>query len=332
MNCHIPEEYGGMGLSTLDGCIITEELAYGCTGIQTACEANGLAQAPVILAGNDAQKKKYLGRMTEEWMMACYAVSEPVAGSDVAGLSTKAERLSDGSYKVNGSKMWITNAGHANWMFLLARTSDGPAGSSFTAFVVDMDTPGISVGRKEINMGQRASDTRGITLEDVIVPAENVLGAEGQGFKVAMGAFDRTRPPVAAGAVGLASRAMHEATTYAMERKTFGKPIAQHQAISFMIADMACSIETARHAVWRACYEVDVGRRNSYWASIAKLYASEMSNRVVNDALQVFGGAGFNTEYIAEKLYRDQRIYQIYEGTSQIQRVIIAGQHFAKYK
>ncbi|KAM3866160.1 medium-chain specific acyl-CoA dehydrogenase, mitochondrial [Diretmus argenteus] len=228
MNSHIPEDCGGMGLSIFESCLITEELAYGCTGIQTAIEANSLGQMPVILAGNDAQKKKYLGRMTEEPLMCAYCVTEPGAGSDVAGLKTRAVKKGD-EYVVNGQKMWITNGGKANWYFLLTRSDPDPkcpTNKAFTGFIVEADTPGIQIGRKEMNMGQRCSDTRGITFEDVRIPKENVLIGEGAGFKIAMGAFDKTRPPVAAGATGLAQRALEEATNYALERKAFGRLIA----------------------------------------------------------------------------------------------------------
>ncbi|KNE64827.1 medium-chain specific acyl-CoA dehydrogenase, mitochondrial [Allomyces macrogynus ATCC 38327] len=326
VNTHVPQAYGGLGLGVLDGAIITEELAFGCTGIQTAIEANGLAEAPVILAGNDFQKKKYLGRMTEEPLMAAYGVTEPGAGSDVAGIKTKAEKQGD-KWVINGQKMWITNAGHANWFFVLARTNPdpkAPAGKAFTGFIVEADTPGITVGRKEINMGQRASDTRGITFEDVVVPEENVLGEVGAGFKIAMGAFDITRPLVAAAAVGLANRCMHEAATYAAQRKTMGKPILAHQAVSFMLADMAMGIEASRLLVWRAAADRDQGLRNTYYASAAKCMAADVANKCAADAVQIFGGNGFNTEYPVEKLMRDAKIFQIYEGTSQIQRVILS--------
>ena len=257
VNTHIPEDYGGLGLGCFEGVIIGEELAYGCTGIMTAMEANGLAAAPVILAGTHEQKKEYLGRLTAEPLQAAYGVTEPGAGSDVAGLATTAVKKGD-EWVINGQKMWITNGGVANWYFVLAKSDPTKgAGAGFTGFIVDGDTPGISVGRKEINMGQRCSDTRGITFEDVVVPDANRLGGEGLGFKVAMGAFDHTRPPVAAGAVGLARRAMDEAIAYAMERKTMGVPIAQHQAVSFMIADMAIGIEAARGLVHKSAYEID---------------------------------------------------------------------------
>ncbi|XP_067845896.1 medium-chain specific acyl-CoA dehydrogenase, mitochondrial [Heptranchias perlo] len=334
MNTHIPESCGGMGLAIFDSCLITEEIAYGCTGIQTAIEANSLGEMPVILAGNEQQQKKYLGRMTEAPLMCAYCVTEPGAGSDVAGLKTRAEKKGD-EYIVNGQKMWITNGGKANWYFLLARSDPDPkasASKAFTGFIVDADSPGIQIGRKEMNMGQRCSDTRGIVFEDVRVPKENVLIGEGAGFKIAMGAFDKTRPPVAAGAVGLGQRAVDEATKYALERKTFGKLLAEHQAISFLLAEMAMKVELARLAYQRAAWEVDAGRSNTYYASIAKAFAGDITNQVASDAVQIFGGNGFNSDYPVEKLMRDAKIYQIYEGTAQIQRLIIAREHIEKYK
>lgn len=325
VNMHVEEKYGGPGMHALDGVIVGEELAYGCTGMMTAMEANSLASAPVILAGNHEQKKEYLGRLTAAPLQAAYAVTEPGAGSDVAGIKTRAEKKGD-EWVINGNKMWITNGGVANWYFVLARTGDAKesAGSAFTAFIVDRATPGIIVGKKENNMGQRCSDTRGITFEDVRVPAKNVLGAPGKGFKVAMGAFDFTRPPVAAGAVGLARRAMDEAIKYSLERKTMGKAIAQHQAVAFMLADMATGIEAARMMTYKAAWMADHGIKNTTWASMAKLFAADHCNKVVYDAVQVFGGAGFNEDFPVAKLMRDARIYSIYEGTSQIQRLIVS--------
>ncbi|XP_064616078.1 medium-chain specific acyl-CoA dehydrogenase, mitochondrial-like [Liolophura sinensis] len=334
INTHIPQDCGGLGLGIFDACLVTEELAYGCTGVQTAIEANSLGQMPVIIAGNKEQQKKYLGRMMEEPLLCAYGVTEPGAGSDVAGIKTKAVKKGN-EYIINGQKMWITNGGVANWYFVLARTSTDPktpAGKAFTGFIVDANTPGVNPGRKEMNMGQRASDTRGITFEDVVVPAENVLGEEGIGFKIAMGAFDKTRPPVAAGAVGLAQRALDEATKYSMERKTMGKFICEHQAVSFILADMAMGVEIARLATQRSAWEIDQGRRNTYYASIAKAFAGDVANKCATDAVQVFGGNGFNSEYPVEKLMRDAKIYQIYEGTAQIQRLIIARELLAKAK
>lgn len=330
MNSHIPTKYGGMGLSVFDGCMIAEELSYGCTGIGTALEANSLAQAPVIIAGNDAQKKEYFGRVLETGhekpLMCAYCVTEPGAGSDVNGAKTRAEKKGD-EYVITGQKMWITNGGYANWYFVLARTNPdpkAPASKAFTGFIVDADTKGITKGRKEWNMGQRASNTCGVTFEEVRVPKANVLGAEGMGFKIAMGAFDITRPPVAAGAVGLARRAMDEARKYALERKTMGKLIAEHQAVAFMLAEMAIGIESTRLCYQKAAWQIDRGERNTYLASVAKALGGDVANKCATDAVQIFGGNGFNSEYPVEKLMRDAKIYQIYEGTAQIQRLIIS--------
>jgi len=325
MNLHIPEEYGGMGLGTLDGCLITEKMAYGCTGIMTAIEANGLGSMPIMIAGNHEQKKKYLTRLIEEPIMCAYGVTEPGAGSDVASIKTKAVKKGD-EFVINGQKMWITNGGVADFYFVLARTNPDPkcpASKAFTGFIVDRDTPGVTPGRKELNMGQRCSDTRGITFEDVVVPKENILIGEGAGFKVAMGAFDKTRPPVAAGAVGIAQRALDEATKYAMERKTFGQPIINHQAVNFMLADMAIGIESSRLCYMKSAWQADNKIRNTYMASIAKCLAGDVCNKAATDAVQIFGGNGFNCDYPVEKLMRDAKIYQIYEGTAQIQRIII---------
>jgi len=331
MNLHIPQEYGGMGIGTLDGCMITEKMAYGCTGIMTAIEANGLGSMPIMIAGNDEQKKKYLTRLIEEPLMCAYGVTEPGAGSDVSGVKTKAEKKGD-DWVINGQKMWITNGGVANFYFVLARTNPDPkcpSSKAFTGFIVDADTPGVTPGRKEKNMGQRASDTRGITFEDVVVPKENVLIGEGAGFKVAMGAFDKTRPPVAAGATGIAQRCLDEATKYATERKAFGVPIMNHQAVAFMLADMAIGVEASRLCYQKSAWMADQGIRNTYMASIAKCLAGDVANKSATDAVQVFGGNGFNTEYPVEKLMRDAKIYQIYEGTAQIQRVIISREWLA---
>jgi acyl-CoA dehydrogenase len=327
MNTHVPVEYGGAGLGVLDGCLITEEFAYGCTGIATAMEANGLAAAPVIVAGNEEQKKEFLGRLTREPLFAAYCVTEPGAGSDVAGIRTSAKRVGD-DYVINGEKMWITNASVANWYFLLAYTDPSAKHRGMSGFIVPRETPGVTVGKKEKNLGQRASDTRGITFEDVKIPAKYLLGKEGDGFKIAMSAFDHTRPTVSSGAVGLARRAMDEAIKYATERSTFGQPIARYQAISFMIADMAKDVEAARLLVWQAAWAIDSGRRNTKLASFAKAFAADVAMRVATDAVQVFGGYGYSQEYPVEKLMRDAKIYQIYEGTSQIQRLIIAKEIF----
>lgn len=327
MNTHISPENGGLGLTVLDGCLIAEELSSFCSGMYTAMEANGLAQAPLIVAGNEEQKKQFLEPLTQEPLMCAYGVTEPHAGSDVQGIRTTAKKVGD-DYVINGSKMWITNASVANWFFVLAYTDKEKGVKGMSGFVVPANTPGIEVGKKEKNLGQRCSDTRGIVFTDVKVPAKYRLGAEGDGFKIAMKAFDHTRPPVAAGALGVAKAAMQHAIRYAGERKTFGVPIAKHQAVSFMIADMAMNIEAARLLVWKSAYEIDQGRRNTKFAAMAKAFSADMCNKVCTDAVQVFGGYGYSTEYPVEKLYRDSKIFQIYEGTSQIQRLIISKEIF----
>ncbi|XP_022917447.2 medium-chain specific acyl-CoA dehydrogenase, mitochondrial [Onthophagus taurus] len=333
-NNHIPAHVGGMEGSVFDGCLVAEELGYGCTGIMTALEASGLGQTPVVLAGNKEQQKKYLGRLLEEPIVAAYGVTEPGAGSDVNGVKTKAVKKGK-EWILNGQKMWITNGGVANWYFVLARTNPdpkAPASNAFTGFIVEREWEGVNPGRKEINMGQRASDTRGITFEDVRIPEENILIGEGAGFKIAMMTFDKTRPPVAAGAVGLARRCLDEATRYALERKTFGVPIAAHQAVSFLLADMAIGVDTARLSYQKAAWETDNGIKNTLQASIAKCYAADVANKCATDAVQVFGGNGFNSEYPVEKLMRDAKIYQIYEGTAQIQRLIVSREIIGRAK
>ncbi|NBO38766.1 acyl-CoA dehydrogenase [bacterium] len=323
LNAFVPESVGGLGLGVFGHALIGEALSMGSAGFCTAALANELAGVPVILGGNEAIYKEFLAPMVEEPQMAAYCVTEPGAGSDVAGIKTTARKAAD-KFIINGSKMWITNAGHAKWFFVLAKTDPAAGHKGMTGFVVPANTPGVILGKKEDNMGQRCSDTRGVTFENVEVPARYMLGKEGDGFRLAMGAFDRTRPVVASGAVGLAERAMMCAIDYAKQRTTFGKPIAEHQAVAFMIAEMARDIEASRLLVWKAASEIDAGQRNTFTASIAKLLASDSCMRITTDAVQIFGGYGYNREYPVEMLMRDAKIFQIYEGTSQIQRMIVA--------
>lgn len=334
LNGFVPEEFGGPGLGCTEGCIVGEELAYGCTGVLTAVQGSGLAASPILLGGSTEQKKKYLGRLIEEPCVAAYCVTEPGAGSDVSGVKTTATKKGD-EWVINGQKMWITGGGVASWYFVLARTNPdpkAPAGKAFTGFVLDANTPGITPGRKEIMLGQKCSDTRGISFEDVVVKKENVLTAEGLGFRLAMGAFDKTRPPVAAGAVGLAQRALDEATRYALERKTFGTAIINHQAVSHLLAEMSIGVELSRLMMIRSAWEIDQGRKNTFYASIAKAFAGETAVKAASDAIQIFGGNGYNTEYPVEKLYRDAKIFQIYEGTTQVQKLIIARELVGRFK
>ncbi|XP_015121666.1 probable medium-chain specific acyl-CoA dehydrogenase, mitochondrial [Diachasma alloeum] len=334
-NCCVPRKIGGPGMGIFDGCLINESFSYGCAGISTVLQISGIAQTPVIIAGNEEQQKKYLVPMLEEPILAAYAVTEPGAGSDVNGIITKAVKKGK-EWILNGTKMWITAGGVAKWYFVLARTHpdpDAPAGKAFTGFLVDRDSPGVKPGRKEVNMGQRASDTRMVNFEDVRVPGENVLRGEGEGFKIAMQAFDLTRSGVAAGAVGLAHRALDEATKYAIERRSFGKPIAEHQAVAFMLADMGIGVETAGLAWRKAAWATDQKLPTApMLASIAKCYASDVANACASNAVQVFGDKGYNMAHPVEKLMRDAKIYQIYEGTSQIQKLIISRQLIKRMK
>jgi acyl-CoA dehydrogenase len=329
MNSHIPERWGGLGLGCLDGAVLSEEIAWGCTGIGTAMEANGLALEPVIAGASDYLMEKYVAPMTSELKMAAYAVTEPGAGSDVAGMRSVAVKKGD-RYVLNGTKMWITNAGVADWYFVVAYTDREAGYKGMTAFLVERGWAGVEVGKKEVNLGQRCSDTRGITFTDVEVPEENVIGQVGRGWLLAMGAFDHTRPLVAAAAVGLARAAFEHAQKYATERKTMGKPIAAHQSVAFTVAEMARDIEAARLLVWKAAWMRDNGERNTMYASMAKAFAADSAHRIASDAVQVFGGYGYNTEYPVEKLLRDSKIFQIYEGTSQIQRMIVAKELFER--
>jgi acyl-CoA dehydrogenase len=322
MNSHIPEEYGGAGASYLDGCLIEEELSWGCSGIQTSLGANGLAGAPVLLGGSEEIKKQYLGMLTEAPKLASFCLTEPDAGSDVSGMRTRAVRKGD-TYVLNGSKCFITNGGYADWYTVYAKTDPDAGHRGISAFVVPKDDT-VVVDKKEDKMGQRASNTATITFNDTEVPAENMLGEENKGFKLAMMTLDRTRPGVAAMATGIARAAFEFATAYSKERVQFGVPIAMHQAIQFMIADMATKVHLSRLATWNSAVLLDQGRRNTLESSHAKRFAADSAMEVATDAVQVYGGYGFIKEYPVEKLMRDAKIMQLYEGTSQIQRLVIA--------
>ena len=322
MNSHIPEEYGGAGASYFEGALIEEELAWGCSGIQTTVGCNGLAGAPVLLGGSEEIKKKYLGLLTERPALASFCLTEPDAGSDVSGMRTRAVKKGD-KYVLNGSKCFITNGGYADWFTVYAKTDPDAGHRGISAFVVPKDDT-ITVDKKEDKMGQRASNTATITFNDTEVPAENLLGEENKGFKLAMMTLDRTRPGVAAMATGIARAAFEMATEYSKERTQFGVPIAMHQAIQFMIADMATKVHLSRLATWNSATLLDQGRRNTIESSHAKRFAADTAMEVTTDAVQVFGGYGFIKEYKVEKFMRDAKIMQLYEGTAQIQRLVIA--------
>ena len=322
INMNIPAEYGGGGAALIEECLIGEALAWGCSGISTSMMINNLAAIPVIVAGSEAQKKEWLGRMVQG-QLAAYAVTEPAAGSDVAGIQTTAVQGAD-EYVLKGSKTFISNASHSDFFIVFAYTDKAKKYKGLSAFVVERSRPGFSVSKKFDKLGQRASDTAEITLDGVAVPASQRLGREGDGFLIAMQVFDRSRPAVAAAAVGVAQRALDESLKYARERQAFGLPLVEHQAIGYMLADMAMNIEAARLLAWRAAWLMDQGQPNTKFAAFAKAFAADAAMKITTDAVQVFGGYGFMKEYPVEKLMRDCKVFQIYEGTSQIQRNIIA--------
>lgn len=325
INPTIPAEYGGAGMGEFENTLMCEEFAYGCTGIETSFLANGLALTPIKLGGTDEQKKKYFGKLLAEPIMASYATSEPDAGSDVAAIKTRFTKHGD-DYVLNGQKCWITNASYANFYVIFATSDPSLRHRGMAAFIVDRDTPGLRVGKKEDKLGQRASDTAQIFLEDVVVPKANLLAPEGKGFKLAMETFNQTRPDIGAAATGLMRRCVDECVAYAKERKTFGTAIANHQLVQWMIAEMAIRVEATRLLYQKAAWNLDSGVRDPIVSSFAKAYGADSAMQTAVDAVQVFGGNGFVKEYPVEKLMRDAKVLQIYEGTSQIQRIVIAKQ------
>ena len=322
MNSHIPEEYGGPGASYLEGAIIEEEIGWGCSGIGTSLSANGLALAPLQLGGSEELKKKVLGHITSEPIFASFCLTEPDAGSDVSGMRTTAVRKGD-KYVINGSKCFITNGSYASYYTVYAKTDKEAGHRGISCFLVPRDDT-VTVDKKEDKMGQRASNTATISFNDTEIPADHLIGAENKGFKLAMQTLDTTRPGVAAMATGIARAAFEFATEYSKQRVQFGVPIAMHQAIQFMIADMATKVHLSRLATWNSAVLLDQGRRNTLESSHAKRFAADAAMEVATDAVQVYGGYGFIKDYPVEKLMRDAKIMQLYEGTSQIQRLVIA--------
>jgi acyl-CoA dehydrogenase len=322
MNSHIPEEYGGPGISALEGALVEEELSWGCSGIATSVGANGLATAPLMIGGSEELKKQYLSMLTEAPLLASFCLTEPDAGSDVSGMRTTAVRTGD-KWVINGSKCFITNGGYASFFTVYAKTDKEAGHRGISCFLVPKDDT-VTVDKKEDKMGQRASNTATISFNDTEIPADHLIGAENKGFKLAMQTLDTTRPGVAAMATGIARAAFEFATAYSKERVQFGVPIAMHQAIQFMIADMATKVHLSRLASWNSAVLLDQGRRNTLESSHAKRFAADTAMEVATDAVQIYGGYGFIKEYPVEKLMRDAKIMQLYEGTSQIQRLVIA--------
>jgi len=323
LNLHIPEDYGGPGLGLVEEVLVNEELAWGDPGFATAAYATSLACAPIITGATEEQKQKWLRKVSEDGALASYGVTEPGAGSDLAACKTTAIRDGD-EYVINGSKMFITGAGYADFFFILAKTDPDAGYKGMSGFIVEAGTEGFTLGKKETNMGQRCSDTRAITFDDVRVPVENLIGgSESGGWMNAMNAFDMSRPNIAAHATGLARAAYEHALQYSNERHSFGKPLHKHQAIQFMLVDMKTKIEASRLLTWKSAYEADNGIRNTESAAHAKRFSADIAMQVSTDAVQVFGGYGYSEEYPVARLMRGAKVMQIYEGSSQVQRMII---------
>ena len=326
---YIPEEYGGLGFGNLENCLVVEELSKVCVGVSVSFAASGLGTYPILLYGSEEQKKKYLPDIAAGKRLAAFGITESSAGSDSASIRTTAKKEGD-KYIVNGVKQWITNAGEAEIYSFIAKTdpSKGPRGAS--AFIIEKGNEGFSFGAKENKLGIRASATRELIFEDCEIPAENLIAREGMGFIVTMKNFDQTRTGIAAQAVGLAAGALNETIKYAHERRTFGKSIISHQAVQHMLANMATEIEAARALTYQSARYCDSGAKDmSKYSSMAKLFASDVCMKVTTDAVQIFGGYGYMKEYPVEKMMRDAKILQIYEGTNQIQRNVI-GQFLIK--
>ncbi len=319
----VPEEYDGTGGGVVDLCIVVEELSRACAGVAVCYAVVGLGLFPILIAGTEEQKRRYLPRIAAGDVYTAFALTEADAGSDASNIQTTAVKKGN-HYVLNGVKQFITNAGEAQLYTVIAMTAREKGTRGLTAFLVEKDTPGFTFGREENKMGIRSSVQKELIFEDCAVPASNTLGKEGQGFIVAMKTLDRSRPGIGAQAVGIAQGAYEEAVNYAKERVQFGKPIISFQAINFMLADMATQIEAARALVYSVARYIDsAGKGYSKYAAMAKLFASDMAMKVTTDAVQIFGGYGYMRDYPVEKMMRDAKITQIYEGTNQIQRLVI---------
>jgi acyl-CoA dehydrogenase len=322
LGLNIPEAYGGLGLGSLELALVTEQLAWACAGIAAAISLNALIADTIRLGGDQAQQGRYLSRLAAGEIGA-YAVTEPAAGSDVAAIQSRAERQLNGDYLLQGSKTWISNATEASFFIVFAKTDPAAAHRGLTAFVVERDIPGLAVGRPLPKLGQKAAPAAELFLNDVRVSAANRLGEEGSGFRLAMRVFDHSRPMVAAFGVGLIQRCLDESLAYAKERHSMGQPIVEHQAIGHKIAEMAMRGQAARLLTYQAAALLDAGQRNTLQAAYAKAYAADTAMWAAVEAVQIFGGMGYSEEFPVEKLLRDAKLLQIYEGTSEIQRNII---------
>ena len=321
----VPREYGGGGRGVLDTCILSEELAAGCMGMYVSIFVSTLALYPIVKYGTEEQKERFLRPFCSKFSLASYCLSEYTVGSDPGSMKTTAI-LEGNHYILNGTKMWITNGGYSNFYLVFATTDPKKKHKGIISLIVPSSLEGVSHGEPIDKMGQRASNTTAVTFNNVRVPKENLLAGEGEGFKKAMVALDITRPMIAIGAVGIGRTAMELATQYAMKRIQFGVPIIRHQAVQFMLADMAKNIEAARLLVYKAAWLADQGIRNSKEAAIAKAFAADMAMQATTDAVQIYGGMGYTRWHPVEKLMRDAKVIQIYEGSAQIMRLIIARQ------
>ncbi|MDQ3260241.1 MAG: acyl-CoA dehydrogenase family protein, partial [Pseudomonadota bacterium] len=321
LNLAVPTEFGGSGLGCFDVCLVSEQLAWGCAGIASMLTLNSVVIDALLCGANAEQQRKYFARLLNGEFGA-YCATEPGAGSDVAGMQTRATKHGN-DYLINGSKIWISNAPLASFFLVFAKTDVEAGGRGVTTFLVERDTPGVSVGKPLGKMGQRAAPAAEVFFDEVVVPAAAMLGGEGQGFNVAMKVFDRSRPMVAVSAVGLLQRCLDESLKYASGRKTMGKRIIDHQAIGHKVADLAMRLEASRLLAYQAAWRCDQGMRNTLQAAYAKAFAADSAMWAATETVQIFGGMGYSTEYPAEKLFRDAKVFQIYEGTSEIQRNIM---------
>jgi len=324
MNLTTPKEYGGHGMGLLDAALITEELNAGCAGIGGMITINSLACGPILIGGTDEQKKRFLVPLCESGKTASFGLTERGAGSDAAGVKTKAVRKGN-DYVLNGQKCFITNASFAALYTIFATIDSSKGTKGITAFVVPRDTPGVSIGKVEDKMGQRALNVAEVNLDDVVIPAANMLGAEGQGFKIAMETLNEGRINIATTALGIARAAFEASVKYAKEREQFGKPIGTFQAINFLLADMAATVDASRLLTWYAASRSDQGLSFAREAAQAKLFASDTAMWLTTDAVQIHGGYGYIKEYMVEKLMRDAKLTQIYEGTNQVNRIVAGG-------
>jgi len=331
LNLGIPKQYGGLGYGLIESCIVVEEISSACPGMATSIFDNNLGAEPIIIGGNEEQKTRILGELTKEFKLIAFATSEPTMGSDVAGMKCKAEKDGD-EYILNGAKFWITNGGFADYITVFATEDPEKKHKGIAAFIVDTKAEGVKRGKHIPKLGQRASNTVAVSLKNVRIPKENVLAKSGRGFVVAMQTFAHTRPAIGAFAVGCARSAMEYSIDYAQKREAFGRPISNYQAIQQKIADMYKDIEAARLLTYKAAWEADQGLDNNMSSAVAKAFASDVAMRVTTEAIQVYGGYGYLRTYPVEKLFRDAKLYQIYEGTSEIQRIVISRFALKGYK